>query len=118
MALEKSLEPAASAGSFASGIEKKKKKKKKKSTLEQVQSHEPIKVSTEGMVIEGMGILWDETDSPGIVVVVWMLVVWGKQEGGCQCHFYNNGKFGEGNRPHHWIPQCQKQGWWGPCSGG
>ncbi len=35
-----------------------------------------------GVVIEGMGILCEETDSPGVVVVVWMSVVWGKQEGG------------------------------------
>ncbi len=35
-----------------------------------------------GVVIEGMGILCDETDSPGVVVVVWTSVVWGKREEG------------------------------------
>ncbi|PBK66580.1 hypothetical protein ARMSODRAFT_977486 [Armillaria solidipes] len=33
-----------------------------------------------GVVIEGMGVLWAKTDSPGVVVVVWMSLVLGKWE--------------------------------------
>ncbi len=59
-----------------------------------------------GVVIEGVGILWAEMDSSRIVVVVRMLLVWGKQAGKCWCCFHSDGNVREKNRPHRRIPQC------------
>ncbi len=62
------------------------------------------------MVNERVGVLWAQTDSPGVVVVVWTSVVWGKRAGKRRCRFHGDREIEEENGPHHCIPRCRKRG--------
>ncbi len=71
-----------------------------------------------GVVIEGMGILCNKTDSPSIFVMVWMSVVWGKREGGLPMLFLQWWKGWGGKRTSPLDSPMSKMGvvrslqWW------